>query len=195
MKHISMSDTTPPPSSFDDDAPRSRRGAAQESPTSAAQSLHFDARRRTPLSLPRQVKVIFERGSFSDDNLCNVTTCPHCGSAPSADHTKPHTFVYYPKWILVIIPIGWLFFAIAYLLLLGFVTIVLWPLMFFGLYPVMGTAALWLALLIIAAHAAFAVFAVLRFGPISTTAGVLMLPYVSWLVFSASLNLYAALHN
>lgn len=70
-----------------------------------------------------------------------------------------------------------------------------WPLMFFGLYPVMGTAALWLALLIIAAHAAFAVFAVLRFGPISTTAGVLMLPYVSWLVFSASLNLYAALHN
>mgnify|MGYP003875883393 FL=1 len=55
-----------------------------------------------------------------------------------------------------------------------------WPLMFFGLYPVMGTAALWLALLIIAAHSAFAVFAVLRFGPISTP---------------ASLNLYAALHN
>jgi tryptophan-rich sensory protein len=37
--------------------------------------------------------------------------------------------------------------------------------------------------------------AVLHFGPISTTAGVLMLPYVSWLVFSASLNLYAALNN
>ena len=70
-----------------------------------------------------------------------------------------------------------------------------WPLMFFGLYPVLGTAALWLALLVIAAHAAVATVAVLRFGPISTAAGLLMLPYVSWLVFSASLNLYAAVHN
>ncbi len=70
-----------------------------------------------------------------------------------------------------------------------------WPLMFFGLYPLMGTAALWLALLVIAAHAVFATLAVLHFGPISTAAGLLMLPYVSWLVFSASLNLYAAVHN
>jgi tryptophan-rich sensory protein len=70
-----------------------------------------------------------------------------------------------------------------------------WPLMFFGMYPTMGTAALWLGLLLIAAHTAVAVLAVLRFGPINTTAGLLMLPYVSWLVFSASLNLYAALHN
>ena len=70
-----------------------------------------------------------------------------------------------------------------------------WPLMFFGLYPMLGTAALWLALLLIAAHAVFATVAVLHFGPISTTAGVLMLPYVSWLVFSASLNLYAAVNN
>ena len=70
-----------------------------------------------------------------------------------------------------------------------------WPLVFFGMYPMMGTAALWLALLVIAAHAVMAAFAVLRFGPISTAAGLLMLPYVSWLVFSASLNLYAALNN
>ncbi len=70
-----------------------------------------------------------------------------------------------------------------------------WPLMFFGLYPVLGAAALWLALLVIAAHVVIATVAVLHFGPISTTAGVLMLPYVSWLVFSASLNLYAAVHN
>ncbi|MFF1384084.1 TspO/MBR family protein [Arthrobacter sp. NPDC058288] len=70
-----------------------------------------------------------------------------------------------------------------------------WPLMFFGMYPMLGTAALWLALLVIAAHAVIATLAVLHFGPISTTAGVLMLPYVSWLVFSGSLNLYAALNN
>lgn len=70
-----------------------------------------------------------------------------------------------------------------------------WPLTFFGLYPALGTAALWLGLLVIGAHAVAATLTVLRFGPISTAAGLLMLPYVSWLVFSASLNIYAAVHN
>lgn len=33
------------------------------------------------------------------------------------------------------------------------------------------------------------------FGLISRTAGILMLPYVSWIVFSCSLNVYAAARN
>ena len=70
-----------------------------------------------------------------------------------------------------------------------------WPLTFFGMYPMLGTTALWLGLVVIGAHAVTATITVLRFGPISTTAGLLMLPYVSWLVFSASLNVYAAVHN
>lgn len=70
-----------------------------------------------------------------------------------------------------------------------------WPAMFFGMYPMLGTAALWLAFAILAALAAAVTLTVLRFGPISRAAGLLMLPYVSWLVFSGSLNLYAALHN
>lgn len=70
-----------------------------------------------------------------------------------------------------------------------------WPMAFFGLYPALGSPALWLALLLIAAHAVVAALTVLRFGPVSTAAGLLMLPYLSWLIFSASLNLYAALHN
>ena len=70
-----------------------------------------------------------------------------------------------------------------------------WPLTFFGLYPTLGAAALWLALAVLAALTLLAVLTVLRFGPISPTAGVLMLPNVSWLVFSASLNLYAAVSN
>jgi tryptophan-rich sensory protein len=36
---------------------------------------------------------------------------------------------------------------------------------------------------------------VLSFGPISRTAGLLLLPYVSWLVFAATLNWWAALNN
>ncbi|RAX44528.1 tryptophan-rich sensory protein [Arthrobacter sp. AQ5-06] len=71
----------------------------------------------------------------------------------------------------------------------------LWPMTFFGLYPALGTAALWLALAVLAALILTAVLTVLRFGPISPAAGLLMLPNVSWLVFSASLNLYAALSN
>lgn len=71
----------------------------------------------------------------------------------------------------------------------------LWPLTFFGLYPFLGTAALWLGLAVLAALLLAGVLTVLRFGPISTTAGVLMLPNISWLVFSASLNLYAAIRN
>lgn len=70
-----------------------------------------------------------------------------------------------------------------------------WTPTFFGMYPVLGTAALWLAFLIITALGLAVSVTVLRFGPISRTAGVLMLPYLSWIVFSASLNLYAAATN
>jgi translocator protein len=70
-----------------------------------------------------------------------------------------------------------------------------WPLAFFGLFPVFGSAALWAAFLVIAALAASLAFLVVRFGPVSPAAGLLMLPYLSWVVFSSSLNLYAAIHN
>lgn len=71
----------------------------------------------------------------------------------------------------------------------------LWTPVFFGLYPVMGTAALWLGFVVIIALIVAVTVTVLFFGPISRAAGLLLLPYVSWLVFAASLNLWAALHN
>jgi translocator protein len=71
----------------------------------------------------------------------------------------------------------------------------LWTPVFFGLYPVLGTAALWIAFGIIVALAAAVAVTVVYFGPISRTAGLLLLPYLSWIVFAASLNLWAALHN
>ena len=70
-----------------------------------------------------------------------------------------------------------------------------WAPLFFGMYPMIGTAALWLALFVIAAHAVTAAATVVLFGPISRAAGLLMLPYVSWIVFSCSLNVYAAVRN
>jgi tryptophan-rich sensory protein len=70
-----------------------------------------------------------------------------------------------------------------------------WTPAFFALYPVLGTPALWIAFVIIVALAVAVAVTVVLFGPISRTAGLLMLPYLSWIVFASSLNLWAALHN
>jgi translocator protein len=70
-----------------------------------------------------------------------------------------------------------------------------WTPVFFGLYPVLGTTALWLALGIILALIAAVTLTVLYFGPISRTAGLLLLPYIAWLVFASTLNWWAAVHN
>jgi tryptophan-rich sensory protein len=70
-----------------------------------------------------------------------------------------------------------------------------WTPVFFGLYPTLGPAALWLALAIILALIAAVALTVLQFGPISRTAGLLLLPYVTWLVFASTLNWWAAAHN
>ena len=70
-----------------------------------------------------------------------------------------------------------------------------WTPVFFSLYPVLGTAALWLGLVIIIALVIAVTVTVLYFGPLSRSAGLLLLPYISWLVFATSLNWWAALHN
>jgi benzodiazapine receptor len=70
-----------------------------------------------------------------------------------------------------------------------------WTPVFFALYPSLGSAALWIALAIIAALIIAVTATVLYFGPISRLAGLLLLPYISWLVFATSLNIWAAIHN
>jgi benzodiazapine receptor len=71
----------------------------------------------------------------------------------------------------------------------------LWTPVFFGLYPALGTPALWIAFGIIVALAVAVAVTILYFGPISRTAGLLLLPYLAWVVFASSLNLWAALNN
>jgi benzodiazapine receptor len=70
-----------------------------------------------------------------------------------------------------------------------------WPFAFFGMYPLFGPAALWLAFAVICALAFVLTLLILEFGPVEPLAGLLVLPYFSWVVFSASLNLYSAIHN
>ena len=71
----------------------------------------------------------------------------------------------------------------------------LWTPVFFGLYPVLGTPALWIAFVIIVALAVAVSVTVLHFGPINRAAGLLLLPYLAWIVFASSLNLWMALNN
>ena len=71
----------------------------------------------------------------------------------------------------------------------------LWTPVFFGLYPALGTPALWIAFVIIVALAVAVAVTVLYFGPISRVAGLLLLPYLAWIVFASSLNFWAAVYN
>ena len=70
-----------------------------------------------------------------------------------------------------------------------------WTPLFFGLYPVLGSLALWLALAVIVALAIALAFTVMNFGPISPAAGILLLPYLSWVIFAGTLNIWAAINN
>ena len=70
-----------------------------------------------------------------------------------------------------------------------------WTPLFFGLYPILGSLALWLGLAVILALIVALTFTVMNFGPISTPAGILLLPYLSWVIFAGSLNVWAAVYN
>ncbi|MFH1002611.1 MAG: TspO/MBR family protein, partial [Chloroflexota bacterium] len=66
---------------------------------------------------------------------------------------------------------------------------VLWSVVFFGLesplYGVVVIVALWLAILL----------TIIRFYPISTLAGTLLLPYLGWVSFAAALNVAVFMLN
>ncbi|MDQ0679970.1 benzodiazapine receptor [Arthrobacter pascens] len=70
-----------------------------------------------------------------------------------------------------------------------------WTPLFFGLYPILGSLALWLGLAVILALIVALSFTVMDFGPISTPAGILLLPYLSWVIFAGTLNAWAAVNN
>jgi len=119
---------------------------------------------------------------------------------------SPPNWVFGPVWTILYIAMAvaaWLVWRrrsdvtrpalTAYAVQLGLN--LLWTPLFFGLYPALGTPALWIAFGIIVALAVAVGVTVLYFGPISRPAGLLMLPYLTWIVFASSLNLWAALNN
>lgn len=70
-----------------------------------------------------------------------------------------------------------------------------WTPVFFGLYPVVGVAALWLALAIIVALDVLVLLTMLSFWPMSRAAAWMLVPYWAWVLFATTLNAAAAILN
>lgn len=71
----------------------------------------------------------------------------------------------------------------------------LWTPVFFGLYPVIGPAALWIALAIILALDVLVLLTMLAFWRVHRLAAWLLVPYWAWLLFATTLNAAVAVLN
>jgi benzodiazapine receptor len=71
----------------------------------------------------------------------------------------------------------------------------IWTPVFFGLYPVMGPAALWTALAIIVLLDIAVLVTMLRFWAIRKASAVLLIPYWAWALFATTLNAALAVLN
>lgn len=71
----------------------------------------------------------------------------------------------------------------------------LWTPVFFGLYPLAGPPALWIALAIILALDVMVLVTMLRFWPVRRVAAVLLIPYWAWVLYATTLNAALAALN
>jgi benzodiazapine receptor len=71
----------------------------------------------------------------------------------------------------------------------------LWTPVFFGLYPALGTPALWIALVIILALDVAVLLTMLAFWRVSRGAAWLLVPYWAWVLFATTLNAALAALN
>ena len=71
----------------------------------------------------------------------------------------------------------------------------IWTPVFFGLYPLIGGVALWIALVIILALDVMVLLTIVRFWPVRRLAAVLLIPYGAWVLFATTLNAAVAVMN
>jgi tryptophan-rich sensory protein len=67
-----------------------------------------------------------------------------------------------------------------------------WTPVFFGLYPLIGVSALWLALAIIVAMDVLVLLTMIAFWRVRRAAAVLLIPYWAWILFATTLNVAVA---
>lgn len=70
-----------------------------------------------------------------------------------------------------------------------------WTPIFFGLFPVIGPVALWIALAIIVALDVVLLLTMIAMWPHSRTASWLLVPYWAWVLFATTLNAALAVLN
>lgn len=71
----------------------------------------------------------------------------------------------------------------------------IWTPVFFGLYPFVGSPALWIALVIIVALDLAVLLTMLRFWRVSRVAAWILVPYWAWVLFATTLNAALAVLN
>jgi len=71
----------------------------------------------------------------------------------------------------------------------------LWTPAFFGLYPLIGGGALWIAAAIIVALDVFVLLTLISFRPVSRLSAALFVPYLAWVLFATTLNIGIAVLN
>jgi len=64
----------------------------------------------------------------------------------------------------------------------------IWTTVFFGLFPFLGVAALWIAAVIIVAIDVAVLLTMLAFWRVRKAAAVLLIPYWAWVLFATTLN-------
>ena len=71
----------------------------------------------------------------------------------------------------------------------------IWTPVFFGLYPVIGGSALWIAAAIIVALDAAVFATMVRFWRLRKLPALLLIPYWAWVLFATTLNVGLAIYN
>ena len=167
---------------------------------------------RTPDSTPRQVLalILFVGIPLAVGVVGSLLTQDETDGwyqeADQAPWTPPDA-VFGPVWTVLYITMGiaaWLVWrkrhtvnatpALA-LFVAQLVLNSIWSPLFFGGYPVAGSAALWAAMVVILVLAVAIAATIWRFWLISPVAGALLLPYLGWTVYASTLNFYIALMN
>jgi len=114
---------------------------------------------------------------------------------------NPPNWLFGPAWTLLYTLMSvaaWLTWRRSGSLKLYVIQLVLnaiWTPVFFGLYPVIGAPALWIALVIIVALDVAVLLTMLSFWRTSKLAAWLLVPYWAWVLFATTLNAALAILN
>jgi benzodiazapine receptor len=66
---------------------------------------------------------------------------------------------------------------------------------FFGLHPLIGGGALWIAAVIIVALDVLVLLTLISFWPVSRLSAALFVPYLAWVLYATTLNIGIAVLN